>query len=91
MDGLLSLLIFAGLFYLMMRFGCGAHMLRGHNSDKPDTEYTDPVCHMKVESDQGYGMMYKGALVRFCSRKCMDKFELEPALYLNHNNEEDVS
>jgi hypothetical protein len=28
MRGLLSLLVYAGLFYLMMRFGCGAHMIR---------------------------------------------------------------
>jgi len=27
MDGFISLLVFAGLFYLMMRFGCGAHMI----------------------------------------------------------------
>src|SRR5574338_694439 len=25
MEGLLTLLLFAGLFYFMMRFGCGAH------------------------------------------------------------------
>jgi len=91
MEGLLSLLIFAGLFFLMMRFGCGAHMLHGHNSDKSGVEHTDPVCHMKVESDQGYGVMYKGTLVRFCSRKCMDEFERDPGLYLGHNNEEGVS
>ena len=30
MDGLLSLVIFVASFYLMMRFGCGAHMMRGH-------------------------------------------------------------
>jgi YHS domain-containing protein len=30
MDGLFSLLVFAGLFYFMMRFGCGAHMVHGH-------------------------------------------------------------
>jgi hypothetical protein len=30
MDGLLSFVVFAALFYLMMRFGCGAHMMRGH-------------------------------------------------------------
>ena len=26
MEGLLSFLVFGGLFYLMMRYGCGAHM-----------------------------------------------------------------
>lgn len=26
LEGLFSLLLFAGLFFFMMRFGCGAHM-----------------------------------------------------------------
>jgi len=30
MEGLLGLLLWAGLFYFMMRFGCGAHMVHGH-------------------------------------------------------------
>lgn len=29
MEGLLSLLVFAGLFFLMMRFGCGSHISHG--------------------------------------------------------------
>ena len=29
MEGLFSLLLFAGLFFLMMRFGCGAHIAHG--------------------------------------------------------------
>jgi hypothetical protein len=32
-EGLLSLLFFAGLFFLMMRFGCGAHMAHGGHGD----------------------------------------------------------
>lgn len=32
MEGLLTLLLFAGLFYFMMRFGCGAHAVHGHGS-----------------------------------------------------------
>lgn len=32
MEGLFSLLLFAALFYFMMRFGCGAHMVHGHGS-----------------------------------------------------------
>ena len=31
MEGLLWFLIFGGLFYLMMRYGCGAHMVHGHS------------------------------------------------------------
>lgn len=30
MEGLVTLLIFAGFFYFMMRFGCGAHAVHGH-------------------------------------------------------------
>lgn len=29
MEGLLSLLLFAALFFLMMRFGCGSHIVYG--------------------------------------------------------------
>jgi len=30
MEGLGTLLLFAALFYFMMRFGCGAHAVHGH-------------------------------------------------------------
>lgn len=30
MEGLLWFLIFGGLFYVMMRYGCGAHMVHGY-------------------------------------------------------------
>jgi len=97
MDGLVSLLIFAGLFYVMMRFGCGAHMVHGHGkNDKHnktiENKDIDPVCGMKVETTQGYGKMHKEKLYRFCSRDCLDKFELEPEKYshgehnLEHNS-----
>lgn len=90
MDGLITLLIFAGLFYFMMRLGCGAHMVHGkHNhdsnenkTDNNNTKHIDPVCGMKVDMDKGYGMMYQGELYRFCSRDCLDKFETEPGSYI---------
>jgi len=85
MEGLVSLLIFAGLFYLMMRFGCGAHMIHGHSSEKTEASHIDPVCQMKVDQEKGYGMMHKGILHRFCSRQCMDQFEKEPEKYLSQN------
>ncbi len=35
MSGFVSLLLFAGFFYLMMRFGCGAHMVHGgHDTER---------------------------------------------------------
>jgi YHS domain-containing protein len=33
MDGWLGILVFGALFFLMMRFGCGAHMMRGHGKE----------------------------------------------------------
>jgi len=88
MDGLLSLLIFAGLFYFMMRFGCGTHMAHGNDKDtdknKPNNNpgHIDPVCGMKVDTDKGYGMMHKGSLYRFCSRDCLDKFKASPQNFI---------
>lgn len=44
MDGWLSVLLFAGLFYVMMRFGCGAHMAHGHRRHYNDhKERDEPV------------------------------------------------
>ena len=91
MDRLLSFLLFAALFYLMMRFGCGAHMVHGSHGghehdghqgeDKDSTK--DPVCGMPVKSRQGYSKHVQGQELRFCSRQCLDKFEAEPQRYLS--------
>ncbi len=93
MEGLGSFLLFAVFIYFMMRFGCGSHMRRGHGShgrgkgdasgnDDKISKYVDPVCDMEVETEQGYGKMYKGTLYRFCSRSCLDKFDADPERYL---------
>jgi hypothetical protein len=64
MEGLFSLLLFAGLFFLMMRFGCGAHMAHGghgHQHGEPagndDQDTTGSViytCPMHSEIRQTY-------------------------------------
>lgn len=83
----LSFIIFAGLFYFMMRYGCGAHMIHGHHGGHhkhgqgEDEKHVDPVCGMHVDMDKGYGKMHEGVLYRFCSRNCLDKFEIEPGKY----------
>ena len=87
MEGLGSLLLFALSFYLMMRFGCGAHMTHGHgghsdHSTSPSVgSAKDPVCGMNVAEGEGYVRMHEGRPIRFCSRSCLDKFELNPANY----------
>jgi YHS domain-containing protein len=99
MEGLLWLLILGGLFYFMMRFGCGAHGVHGHGSHgghghqaghgnhaghgSGGSDGKDPVCGMAVPADQGYAKMHEGTLYRFCSRNCLDRFEAEPNKYLN--------
>ena len=91
MDGLLSLLLFAVLFFVMMRFGCGAHIMHGHGGHanesgaKGDAGATDdakdPVCGMDVAAGKGYAMNWGGRAYRFCSRQCLDRFEAEPAKF----------
>lgn len=98
MEGLLSLLLFGGLFFLMMRFGCGAHVMHGshghsHSSKTGTGEIApvDPVCGMSVDPDSGYGKMHQGRLYRFCSRGCLDKFDIEPTRYAVAKQLEDKS
>lgn len=45
-------------------------------------EQKDPVCGMTVSPEQGYSKMHQGKPYRFCSRDCLDKFEAEPAKYV---------
>jgi YHS domain-containing protein len=93
MEGFLSFLLFAVFFYLMMRFGCGAHMVHGHGGHAGHggggKKYIDPVCGMEVETEKGYGKMYEGVLYRFCSRNCLDKFDADPVKYLKDDQEGD--
>ncbi len=90
MNGLITLLIFGALFYLMMRFGCGAHMVHGghgrhgHGGDgshghegqgQGPTIFKDPVCGMNVAAGKGYVKLHDGQEIHFCSRTCLDSFE----------------
>ncbi len=85
MQDWLSFIVFAGLFYFLMRFGCGAHRIHGKSSAKKAKKQVDPVCGMDVEVDRGYGKMHEGTLYRFCSRNCLDKFENQPDKYLKQS------
>jgi YHS domain-containing protein len=84
MEGLFSLLLFAASFYLMMRLGCGAHMVHGHGGHhghergSAGAGATDPVCGMAVAPGTGYTKVHEGRQYPFCSRKCLDKFEANP-------------
>lgn len=97
MSGLLSFLLFGALFFVMMRFGCGAHVGHGGHAPQRDSKSdqtvtpsthhaldagVDPVCGMRVEPGAGYASVYQDQTVRFCSRDCLDKFESQPQRYL---------
>ena len=87
MDCFFSFLLFAVLFYAMMRFGCGAHVVHGKHggketADSNNTRHVDPVCGKNLIPSKGYGMMHEDRLYRFCSRQCLDAFEVEPDRYI---------
>lgn len=90
MPGLFSLLMFAAFFYLMMRFGCGAHMVHGHGDHRmheAEGSTKDPVCGMDVAPGAGYAKMHQGRQYRFCSKKCLDQFDAEPERYSTSTGE----
>ena len=82
MDRMVSLLLFAALFYFMMRFGCGSHAVHGHDhaghGAATGRTRKDPVCGIDVEQGRGYSEVFAEHEYRFCSRKCLDKFDAEP-------------
>ena len=90
MEALIYFLLVAALFAVMMRFGCGAHVL-GHrgkvgSGDQtrliPPTKDKDPVCGMIVETAKAKTSVYAGRLYYFCSTSCRDKFEASPVSYI---------
>lgn len=94
MNSLIYFLIWGGLFFLMMRFGCGAHVMgHGHaHSDgrdapnsgalpPPPDKAVDPVCHMAVDTPKAKSAVYSGQVYYFCSQDCRAKFEGDPPTY----------
>lgn len=94
MQGLVYFLLWAGLFFLMMRFGCGAHVMgHGHHRHRDDKSPTtgvgsaptaidiDPVCGMKVETATAKSTVHQGHVYYFCSAKCQETFEASPASF----------
>ena len=89
---LLWILLWGGLFFLMMRYGCGSHMMGGHGhgghgghgNPGPDTGSAnkDPVCGMTVDPQNAAAASVHGARTYyFCSTKCRDEFEKAPEKY----------
>jgi YHS domain-containing protein len=88
MGMLLSLILIAGLFFLMMRFGFGARVM-GHARWRQDsaslipTDTTvDPVCGMSVTTARSKSALYRGRAYYFCTAEHREAFEAEPDRYL---------
>lgn len=98
MGTIVYLLFWAVLFFVMMRFGCGAHVMghhhRGHRDAPPDgspngagpwstpSEARDPVCGKTVPTADAKSSFRDGHAYYFCSQDCREKFEAAPRTYL---------
>ncbi|MDE3151213.1 MAG: YHS domain-containing protein [Gemmatimonadota bacterium] len=63
-----------------MQMGGGGDAPSGP-SGQAESSAVDPVCGMPVPADQGYAEVYQGRLLRFCSRRCLDAFDVAPHRY----------
>ncbi len=90
MSGILYFALWAALIFVMMRFGCGAHVM-GHGGHRrrhdthgqiPPVKATDPVCGMTVETATAKSSARSGHVYYFCSQTCREKFEASPGTYL---------
>lgn len=97
METLIYFLLWAALFVVMMRFGCGAHVMGhghkshgGHGTDTgaadrlpaPPEKAVDPVCGMTVETAAAKSSLHAGKAYYFCSPECRTKFEAAPERFL---------
>lgn len=97
MEALIYFLLWAGVIFLMMRFGCGSHVMgHGHGQHDPKSAEsrhgnmrwtppetdTDPVCGKTVRTDQAKPSVHDGMVYYFCSRECRERFEAAPDLYV---------
>lgn len=90
LKSVLWFLAWGGVFFVMMRYGCGAHMMGGHGGHshgnhgdaEPGGEVKDPVCGMIVDPKSPAAAAVRGGnTYYFCSTTCRDKFEQAPDKY----------
>lgn len=90
-------LLWGLLIFVMMRFGCGAHVM-GHGSHQghrhgegtadegrrmTPQQAVDPVCGMTVDPAKAKSSIADGVAYYFCSAQCREKFEAAPQTYLS--------
>ena len=98
MDALIYFLIWGAAIFLMLRFGCGAHVM-GHGRQGgearaegraepgelrwvPPEADVDPVCGKTVHPDRAKPSVHDGRVYYFCSRECRELFKAAPQLYV---------
>jgi Cu+-exporting ATPase len=54
------------------------------------TTYVDPVCGMTVSADGQHRLTYEGTEYRFCSARCLERFESDPERHLHPEDAEAV-
>ncbi len=96
MSALFWFAIWALLIFLMMRFGCGAHVMGHGRGGKPTAggpdggeEFrwvppandVDPVCGKTVKTADAKPSVFDGFVYYFCSRDCREVFEAAPRTY----------
>ncbi|HEX9756299.1 MAG TPA: YHS domain-containing protein [Nitrospiria bacterium] len=91
MSDVLYFLFIGILFFVMMRWGCGAHMMGGghggHHEEFSGKETSrpvqDPVCGERLDArTANFTKMYRGGLYYFCSAQCQEKFQKDPETYI---------
>lgn len=98
METLLYIIVWGAFIFLMMRFGCGRHVMgHDHGGHGSSTEIaskstgvrwvtpdkvTDPVCGMTVAPRDAKSTVHDSTVYYFCSSNCREKFETSPTLYL---------
>mgnify|MGYP002639934770 CR=1 FL=1 len=101
MSSLLWFAVWAAAIFLMMRFGCGAHVMghsqHGKQADggeeprwvPPDAD-TDPVCGKTVKTANAKPSVFDGHVYYFCSRECREVFEAAPEQYAKGNTDASI-
>ena len=97
MSALFWFAIWVLLIFLMMRFGCGAHVMGHGHSRKPTaggpdrneefrwippSKDVDPVCGKTVKTADAKPSVFDGIVYYFCSRDCREVFEAAPHTYV---------
>jgi Cu+-exporting ATPase len=63
---------------------CAEKELVMNIATKPGMRVTDPVCGMSVEPESAAGSYrHEGQTYYFCSKSCLEKFQAEPAKFIN--------